>query len=166
MSNLASHSSYWVKSYSNQVVIWGATATPSGPKYTVSQNIYAILDNVNIQDTSAANIFYQDSFEAYENVGTYVPVKVSPYLTKIHYEYFVNASTTAKSLFLLDIDWWTASAYQVTHGNPTAYNEVTQNMNSFTQQNYYLGDYYWIIRNDSSSTGNGTAVESTYQFVG
>jgi len=39
-------------------------------------------------------------------------------------------------------------------------------MTVFTKENFYLGDYYWVIRNDTGSTGNGTKVESTYQFLG
>ena len=50
--------------------------------------------------------------------------------------------------------------------NPSAYTVVTQNITTFTKQNFHLGDYYLVIRNDSSSTGNGTRVESTYQFMG
>jgi len=52
-TTLTSYSSYFIKSSSNKIVVWGASAVPSGSKYTVDQTVYAILDN-----SGSANAFY------------------------------------------------------------------------------------------------------------
>lgn len=80
-------------------------------------------------------------------------------MSKIHYQYIVNVSGTIPSVFFLDIDWTVPTTYTVVLGNPQAYQEVTKALTTFTKQNFFLGDYYMVIRNDSSSTGNGTKVE-------
>jgi hypothetical protein len=158
---LAGHSTYWISSSSNKIVAWGADAAPSGPKFTINQTIYAILDN-----SGSANVFFQQNFQAFESVGQRIQVHVSPLMRKLHYEYIATASGTSPTVYLYDLDWTTPASSQLTLGNPSSYLDVIKSVTTYTKQNFYFGDYYWVVRNDTSSSGAGTKVESTYQFLG
>lgn len=59
LATLASHTTYSIYTWLNQIVAWGASSTSSGSKFIVNQTIYAILDN-----SGSANIFYQQNILA------------------------------------------------------------------------------------------------------
>jgi hypothetical protein len=40
--------------------------------------------------------------------------------------------------------------------NSVPYLETIMSVTVFNSRNYFLGDYYLVVRNDSSSTGAGT----------
>jgi hypothetical protein len=71
---LATQTNYWVKSWLNRVVVWGSTSSAgTNGTYDITQTVYAILDN-----NGAANVFLTRSISSFSNLGTSVPVHISP----------------------------------------------------------------------------------------
>ena len=155
LRTLASHTNYWINSIYNQIVVWGSTATQNGTNstYTVSQNIYIILDS------GSAQVLQEISMTAYNSYTNRVQVLTSPELTKVLFEYnndAANFSSTVMSVY--SVDWFVPSASTLTLVNPSSYSTAVAGVNTFTRSNFHLGDYYLTVR--SSTT------ESTYQFIG
>ena len=151
IATLNTHTNYWIKSRFNQIVVWGASAVQNGTNstYTVSQTVYFI---------AGSSVIQQIAITAYENFQNRVPVFVSPEFTKVHFEYRASPTNNSVTISLYDVHFSTPAVYQVTMVNPLSYLEVIQNVNAFSMTNYFLGDFYLVIRN--------TTVESTYQFIG
>ena len=151
---LNSHTNYYLKTWFNHIITWGATPTYNGTNgtYTVSQTVYIISND------NGASILKQIPITAYFNSLDNVQVFVSPELTKVHFEYRPSPSNTTISIMLYDIDFTSSTVYQLSMSNAAGYLSTTQNINSYTMTNYYLGDYFMVIRNGVS--------ESTYQFMG
>ena len=98
---LDSFTAYKVKNYANEIVAWGYSNTGASPgSYTVTQKIYAMYD-VNDAITTVRTW----SLTAHDNVATDVPVQISPFFTKINYEYYANAGNSTKSAFFYNIDF-------------------------------------------------------------
>jgi hypothetical protein len=77
---LTVYSSYKVASYENRVVVWGASSQNVSGRYNVNQTIYILIDN-----NGAANLLRQYNIVSFQNPGQWVPVQLSPELTKIHF---------------------------------------------------------------------------------
>lgn len=77
---LTVYSSYKVASYENRVVVWGASNQNVSGRYNVNQTVYVIVDN-----NGAANLLRQYNIVSFQNPGQWVPVQLSPELTKIHF---------------------------------------------------------------------------------
>lgn len=152
-TSLTSHTNYWVRSFYNQIIVWGASSTSNGNgTNTVSQNINFILDS------GSAQVLEQISFTAFNNINSQVQVSISPEMTKVLFEYQASSSNTTTTVSLYDINWYTPAVYNVSLVNPLSFSQSKGNIATFTMTNFNLGDYYLVIRNGS--------IESTYQFIG
>ena len=153
---MTSHTNYYTKTRFNHIVAWGATPTHNATNgtYTVVETVYFIAND------AGASILYQNTFSAFFNSLDNVPVYVSPELTKAHYEYRGSVTNTSISIMIYDIDFTssTAPVTQLIVSNSAGYLSTTQNIASFTMTNYFIGDYFMVIRNG--------VTESTYQFMG
>ena len=153
---LTAHTNYYIKTRFNHIVTWGAT-----PTHNVTNGTYTVVETVYfIANDAGASILYQNTFSAFFNSLDNVPVYVSPELTKAHYEYRGSVTNTSISIMIYDIDFTasTSPVTQLTMSNSAGYLSTTQNIASFSMTNYFIGDYFMVIRNGVS--------ESTYQFMG
>jgi hypothetical protein len=86
-------------------------------------------------------------------------------MTKIHYQYYTGLNLT---IVINEVDFNGQDVSVITFQSRTQFLTTTSQMNAFTNANYFLGDYYLIIRNDSSiqTPNSGTYVEEAYSFMG
>lgn len=95
---------------------------------------------------------------------------MSPQLTKVHFEYLSNPSNLTVSVFFFDINYDDAVSTKLSLGTSPSYPNTVRFMPSFEPNNYFLGDYYLVIRNESAinATANASSVagENTFQFMG
>jgi len=86
-------------------------------------------------------------------------------MSKIHYEYI--STSNSKVIVIKSINFDVNVVSDIIFNSQIHYLETTYSISSFTKSNYFLGDYYLIIRNDSSPI-NATLkyIEEAYQFVG
>ena len=79
MTTVAVHPDYWIQTLANKIVIWGSNSTASGAKFNVNQDVYVMVDN------SSITTIHHQALTSFNNVGTSIPVHVSPLLSKIHF---------------------------------------------------------------------------------
>jgi len=100
---LITHTKYWIKSKSNKIVVWGASAVQNGTNstYTVSETVYIIV---------GSNLIQQVALTAYNNAADRVPVFVSPQFTKVHFEYHASSTNNSVTISLYDVQFSTPAS--------------------------------------------------------
>lgn len=85
-------------------------------------------------------------------------------MTKIHYQFYTSSTLT---VVLKEVDFNNQDVSSITFQSLTQFLTTTSKITAFTKANYFLGDDYLNIRNDSSITTNsGNYVEEAYSFMG
>jgi tRNA U34 5-methylaminomethyl-2-thiouridine-forming methyltransferase MnmC len=89
---------------------------------------------------------------------------ISPQLTKIHYQFY---SGSTLNIVFKEVDFEDSDITDITFQSQAQFLITTSKINAFTKANYFLGDNFVAIRNDSSvSTPNtGIFVEEAYSFM-
>lgn len=147
-ANLSAFTNFRIKNYVNQLVIYGFTSTSStvGGKtvYSISQTIY--IGTVSSFQYKSIQILQISSTN---NPTSNIITMTSPALTKLHYQYISNSSLV---VVFKQIDFIAQTVTDITFQSQSQYIITTGNLNAFTSKNYYLGEGYLAIRNDSSLT--------------
>ena len=76
----------------------------------------------------------------------------------MHYEYFPSNFISTKSIMIYDIDFSNQTVTSISANSDfTYYLQSTQHMPALRSNNYFLGDDYIVVRNESAlPTGNYT----------
>lgn len=160
--NLATFTNYKIVALNNRIVVWGWTPTPTNSKFSIVQTAYFLIDNAGIITTLATA-----PVTAYNLPTSVLTVSVSPLLTKVHYEYYMYPNNYTYSIVIHNINYDTATVTAVTLTEPAGYLATTLNIPALLPSNFFLGDNYLVVRNESGLASNSaaSAIESTYQFI-
>lgn len=141
----------------NNLIISGYNVTGKA-NFSIQQTIFfVIFSNNNF------NIFNQTEVGSTNSPANSIPVMVSPQMTKIHYQFYSGSNLT---VVFSQVDFNNQNVSPITFKSETQFLTTTGQMTAFTNSNYFLGDDYLIIRNDSSlTTNNGYNVEEAYSFM-
>ena len=163
LKSFAGFEKYGISSYSNQIIVWGANSTGSANNFIVTQFVQILKVN-----SGSVSLISTLSFNAFSSLTDYVVMRTSPLLTKLYFEYLENPLNTSSTISIYDIDFENSIITSIIMKNPSNYLTTTSFMSSFASDNFFLGDYYLVVRNNSGSShaNASAAVEATYQFMG
>ena len=87
-------------------------------------------------------------------------------MARVHYEY--EDTSGQKVRVFKSVTFESDTVTDMTFQKPTVFEETVAHLTDFAETNYFLGDYYMVVRNESGLAVNPalTAVEQGYQFVG
>jgi hypothetical protein len=150
---LKTYQSYRLINSDNRLIVIGSNSSLS-TTYTVTQTVYVLTE-------AAGTVTIIGMIElSGSSISSFIPVHASQQLTKLHYEYnsLVNGS---KVIVFKNVDYSVNLVSSIELKSMDHYLETTQYMTAFTSQNYFLDEYYMVVRNDSSltSTATGTFIE-------
>lgn len=91
IQTLSSFDQYKIRSLQDQLIIYGWSSTSSGGKFNVKMRLYVCAYQTSLNIITNFNLTSSDS------ALSYIPVMVSPSLTKLHYIFY--ASTAATHVF-------------------------------------------------------------------
>lgn len=148
-ANLGSFTTYTLTNYQNQLIITGSSSTGNSGTYSVQQSVY-----IGVCASGKCSFFETFTISSNPNPSANILFKVSPQMSKIHYQYYTGSTLT---VVLKQIDFAKKTVKAVTFKSQTQYLSTTAGIASFTQANYFLGDNYLVVR---SSTA-----EEAYQFM-
>jgi hypothetical protein len=157
--------------YDNRIIIVGASSgwdySTGGMSQKLTENIYVLIDNdgiVSVIDiiTFSLNINSTDPY------GSWVPVTVSPKLSKFYYQY-TNLYSTVPTIGIKTVDYVNYYVYDVTIIDEVQFTETVKSLNNSTNNNTFsfnssntsscnikLGDRFFIVRNDTPVSNNST----------
>ena len=143
LQTLNSHTNYKVKNYVNEIVAWGSSSSGAGAgSYQVNQTVYAMYDNNGLINTISTW-----PITAHDNVETEVPVQISPFFSKINFEYYASSGNNTKSIFFYSVDYEANTVSTISLQNLEVYLQTVAKVSTYSKNNYNLGDYYLAIRN-------------------
>lgn len=161
--NLPYFNRYELYTYQNRVII---VAASNNYDYTtggqvLTESIYVLLDNNGIIDMIDIVTF---SFPTY---NYWVPITFSPKLTKFYYQY-TTMYNSEPVIGIKTVDYSSLYVYDVSIIDQTHFAETIKtltnvintttsyNSSNNTNCNIKLGDRFFVIRNDTSVSANGS----------
>jgi hypothetical protein len=152
-ANLASYTNYKLKNYNNQLIAYGYNATSTSATYSIVQTIY-----IAVYSQSKYSLIQSLQINSTGSPFNYITLQISPLMTKLQYQYYSSSTLT---IVFKQIDYTNSAVKDITFQSQTQFLTTTNKMQAFTQSNYFLGDSYLLVRNDTSlSTPNsGVYVE-------
>lgn len=146
IQTLTTFNQYKIRSLQDQLVIYGWSSTSSADNITtVNMRLYVCMFQTSLTIINNFNITSTNS------PINYIPVMISPSLTKIHYVSYTGSAITH---VFKQVDFSGKTVTDIEQKSADRFLSTTANMNQFSQSNYFLGDSHLVIRNDSSSAGS------------
>jgi len=145
IQTLTTFNKYKIRSSQDQLVIYGWSSTTSANITTVNMRLYVCMYQTSLSIINNFNVTSSNS------PLNYIPVMISPSLTKIHYVSYAGSAITH---VFKQVDFSGKTVTDIEQKSADRFLSTTANMNQFSQSNYFLGDSHLVIRNDSSSAGS------------
>jgi hypothetical protein len=117
---LGTFSQYKIRSLQDQLVIYGWSSTPSAGKFNVNMRLFVCMYQTSLSIISDFNITSTNS------ALNYIPVMISPSLTKLHYVFYT--STTATHVFK-QVDFAGKAVTDIEQKSRDHFLETTANLN-------------------------------------
>ena len=161
--NLPYANRYEMYNYENRIIVVGASNNWDymSMTQTITENIYVLIDNngiISMIDIVTLN------FNTY---NSWVPITVSPQLTKFYYQYTTMYSSVP-TIGVKSVDYVNYYVNDVTIIDEIQFTETVKSLSNSTNNtfsyntsntsscNIKLGDRFFIVRNDTPASNNST----------